>query len=128
MDSGITLNIPSLALGALYIFLGYKIRKADRQIVIVTIILNLLQVINFNLASIGYVFAFGPHIQIDVMDWNFLAGLDANFWIRLGPGSGTPIPFFKISLINLALVIYLLDQIRFVPKKVEQPWEAEFME
>jgi len=124
----IEIALPIL-IGALLIYLGIKVRKADRKAVLALLVFNALQVFNFNLGVIEYVFLFGPHFQIEVIDWAVYLGFSNEFGIAFKTGSyANALWFFRINLIQLAVFIYLADQIRFIPKKANIPWEKELAE
>ena len=118
---------PLLGIGGLVTYCGFKSRKASRRITIVLIIFHALQIVNFKLGAISYDFLFGPYIQLDIIkDWGLYFGFSNNFSIHYSSTlNGLGQEFIRISLINLILFIYLLDQIRFIPLKKDNPWESE---
>lgn len=126
MNVGEEVDLFGIILGAIFIYLGIRIKKADRNFVILVICLNLLQVLNFRLNSIEYNFLFGPYLTIDVINWDFTFGITNKLEIKIGELYGEITKYFKISVINLAIVVYLLDQIRFIPVAKTKPWESEF--
>ncbi|MEO0875130.1 MAG: hypothetical protein AAFY48_11035, partial [Bacteroidota bacterium] len=122
-------NLIILALYALIglgtTYAGYRALKAHKRAIIYLIIFNALQVFTFHIGSILYELVLGPYFQLDVVNGIISSGLVAEFQAGI---NGFPLEkkYFEVSLIHLAFLIYLLDQIRFIPEPKEMPWETEF--
>ncbi len=108
---------PRILIGALFIYLGIKAKKANRYAILALIILNGLQIINFDLGQYEYQVLFGPYFQINVFDWTFGLGIKEIFRMDLNSFTYSEEPrFFNVNFIHLTISAYLIDQIRFIPK------------
>ena len=110
--------VPSLAIAGLMIHWGNQLRKAHRGALLALIILNAIQAVSFDLGNFSYFVLYGPYIQIDIINWNFGLGFASEFAFAFKTGqyaAGTKV--FYINIIQIALLIYLIDQRRFVPRK-----------
>jgi len=119
--------IPLFLIAGLFVFLGNKIGDANKKAVLSLIILNGLQIVNFNLGDFEYRFLFGPFIQYDYLNADFNIGFTGDFLLGYtSKGFSEGLNYFDINFIQFVLFVYLIDQYRFIPDETTQPWEKEF--
>ena len=114
--------LPVLA-GAFYGFIGYSLMfRANRNIVLLTILSYAVQSMWFTCGSVAYRVKMGPGILIGISP----GGVDLAFQVDLTLNYDTAAnAAFTLGFDLLALIIlfYLVDQYRFVPEQADRPSE-----
>ena len=112
-------------IGAATIYAGYQAFRANRSAILYLILFNALQIILFHLDPVSYRFVLGPYIHLDLIQGSFTFGIGCEFQAGINSFSGSE-KYFSVSFIPILFLIYLLDQIRFIPRPKDMPWETEF--
>ena len=113
-------------IGAGVAYAGYKTRTAERKAVIGLVVFNALQLFMFDLGFANYKALLGPYIHFDFLSAELSFGLGADLGAGFATGGQHTAQFFNLSFVPLVFIVYLLDQLSYIPRTRHQPWETEF--
>ena len=108
---------------------GYKLLTASRNAVILLILIHVLQLFNFSLGSVFYTLILGPRITVDFLGEGVIIGLDAQIGLKIFTESmANTERLFRINILSGIILLYLIDQLRFMPKRANAYQNDELLD
>lgn len=116
------------SIGIVVYYAGYKAIFTNGPAIIVLIIFNALHLVNFNLDHVTYQATVGPFISLDVLSTGIAFSIKADMPFSYSSIASSFEKHLMINLIHIYILMYFLNQLRFIFQEKNSPWEAEYLE